>query len=98
QAHAEEFHNDGRSRDAVTHEMRVQVSRGVYPEVPQEDALRAAAALPGASISPVGAAEGESDRGGASDARARAHDDRDTAEVRGAALATPHSRFERLTF
>ena len=44
QAHAEEFHG-GRSREPKPHEMAVQVSRGVHPEVSEKDAVQAAEAL-----------------------------------------------------
>ena len=47
QAHVEEFQTDGRSWDAVTYEMGLQVPCGFYPKMPQEDAVCAAATLSG---------------------------------------------------
>ena len=46
----------------------------------------------GGGIAQAGYSERESDRGGASDARSRAHDDLNSAEVRGVAGSGIHSR------
>jgi REP-associated tyrosine transposase len=61
------------------------LDRGVHSEVSQEDVVPAAEEILGGGVSQVGAAEGEPNRGGASDIGSRAHDDRDTAEIRGVA-------------
>ena len=84
QAHAEEFHGE-RSRKPKSHEMAVQVSRGVHPEMPQKDAVQAAEALSGGGVPRAGSAEGEPDRGGTSDSGPRAYDDLDSAEICGVA-------------
>ena len=54
-----------------------------HPQVPQKDVIRGVAAALGRSVPQAGCAEGESNRRRAPAARSRAHDDRDTAEVRG---------------
>jgi len=82
QAHVEEFH-DGRREDAKSHQLGVQVPRGVHSEVPQKGAVRRLEAIFGRSISPIGRAEGEPDRRGAPDAGSCAHDDSDPAEICG---------------
>ena len=62
----------------------------LHPEASQKDAVRGAAAAPWRGVPPVGAAEGESDRGRALDGRSRAHDDVDSAEVCGVAGGGVH--------
>ena len=74
---------DGQDRKAKPHEMELQVPRRVHTEMSKKGAVRATADSPRRGVSGVGAAQGEFDRGGTSDGRSRAHDDRDTAEVRG---------------
>jgi putative transposase len=56
QAHVEEFH-DGRREDAKSHEVGVQVPRGVHSEVSQEGVVRGFEAIFGRSISPIGRAK-----------------------------------------
>ena len=63
----------------------VGVPRGMYPEVPQKDAVREVAAALGRSVPQAGRAEGESHRRRASAARSRAHEGRHSAEVRSVA-------------
>jgi hypothetical protein len=58
QAHAEEFHG-GRSREPHSHEMAVQLSRGVHPEMSPKDAVQAAETQSGGGVPRAGSAEGE---------------------------------------
>src|SRR5207249_3390658 len=58
---------------------------GVHPEVPAKDFVQGTEAVSGGGIPTVGRAEGKSDRRRTFDARPCAHDDSDSAEVRGVA-------------
>ena len=61
----------------------------------RESAVWRIAAPPWGSVQEAGRAEGEPDRGGTFDARPRAHDDRDPAEIRGVAGGGIHQGQER---
>src|SRR5438093_5104324 len=65
--------------------MGVQISCGVHPEVPSKDVVQRTEAVSGGGVPAIGRAEGESNRGRAFDAGSCAHDDCDSAEVRGVA-------------
>ena len=65
--------------------MGVQISRSLYPEVPKEGVVWATEGTLGGGVPPAGGAEAVPGRGGASNARSRAHADFDPTEVRGIA-------------
>lgn len=79
--HTEGSFADGRTRKPKSHQVGVQISRGVHPEVQTKDAVRRVAEALGGGVPTFGGAEGEPDRRGAPDGRPRAHDDLDTAEA-----------------
>src|SRR5271157_4939772 len=72
--------------ESLSHtEVGVQIPCGVHPEVPQKDAVRGTETARGRGVPQVGGAERESHRRRAPDARSRAQDDCDSAEVCGVA-------------
>src|SRR5262245_66368937 len=73
----------------------LQISRGLHSEVPQEDLVRGVATPSRGNLSPACDAEGVPDRGGASDARSRAHDDLDPSQIRGLSGRGVHQGQER---
>src|ERR1035437_110368 len=73
---------DGQDRKPKPHEMGLQVPRRVYTEESKKGVVRSTAGASWGGVSHAGAAQGESDRGGAFEARSRSHDDLDTAEIR----------------
>jgi len=70
-------------RNPETHDMGMQVSCCVYPEVPSEGAVRGVATGTWKSISRTGETERMRNRRGSFDARSRTHVDIDSAEVCG---------------
>ena len=72
---------DGRVRKPKSLPMGVQISCGIYPEVPTQDLVRAVATPPWGSVSQVSGAEGEPHLGGTPDARPCASTDEHTAKI-----------------
>ena len=72
-------------RKSESHEMGLQIPRGVYPEIPPEGAVWRIASPHGRIVSRVGPAKGLPDRGGASDGRSRSYAVEHSAEVFGVA-------------
>src|SRR5208283_3798960 len=85
---------DGRDGKPKPYQVGVQIPCGVYPQVPEEDLARRTATALGRGVPQAGGAEGESNRRGASAARPRAHDDRDSAQVCGVASDWVYQREE----
>ena len=65
--------------------MGMQISCGVYHEMPEEDPVWANSAGVGASLSGTGTTEGMRNHRGAPHGRSRAHADLDSAEILGGA-------------
>ena len=65
--------------------MGLQISRDIHSEASAQDVVWGIAKTSRRRVSQACCLEGESDRGSAFDAWPRAHDDSDTAEVRGVA-------------
>ena len=74
--------------------MGLQISRGVHPEVPETNPVRATEKRLGRGVPAIGIAKREPDRRGAFDVRSRAYDDLDTTEVFGIASGRVHQREE----
>lgn len=86
---------DGQDGKPKSHEMGLQVPRGVHTEMSKKDAVPGAAKAPGGGVSDIGESKREPDRRGASDAGPCAHDAIDTAEIRGVAGGGIHQGQER---
>ena len=72
--------------------MGLQISRGVHPEVPETNPVRATEKRLGRGVPAIGIAKREPDRRGAFDVRSRAYDDLDTTEVFGIASGRVHHK------
>jgi putative transposase len=68
---------------------------GLHPKVQEEDVISGASQAPGRGIPQARGAERSKDRGRASDARPRSHDDLDAAEIRGVTGSRLHQGQER---
>src|ERR1700687_4901820 len=72
---------DERISESESHQMGLQISRGVHPEAAQAEDLRGVAQAPGDDLPGAGAAQGVGGGGRASDARSRAYVHQHPAEV-----------------
>lgn len=86
---------DGQDRKPKSHEMGLQVPRGVHTEMSKKDAVRGVEKAPWRGVSGTGASKGKSDRRRAFDAGPRAHDAIDTAEILCVAGGGVHQGKER---
>ena len=73
----------------------MQISCGIYPEIPTKGALGFAPQAPGRTAPGVGEAQGERNRGRAPDGRPCAYADLDSAEILGIAGDGVHEGEER---
>src|SRR5271165_3395584 len=77
---------DGRVREPKPHDLGLQISCCLHPEMSPQDVVSRAASASGRSVPQACASEGIEGRGRASDARSRAHAAIDPAEIRGVAV------------